>query len=39
VIAGPAFVELPTTTLVVEPGHRALVGAGGDVTLEPGVPA
>jgi N-methylhydantoinase A len=32
-VTGPAFVELPTTTLVVEPGHRATVGSTGDVVL------
>jgi N-methylhydantoinase A len=32
-VTGPAFVELPTTTLVVEPSHRATVGPTGDVVL------
>jgi N-methylhydantoinase A len=32
-IAGPAFVELPTTTLVVYPGHVAVQESTGDIRL------
>ena len=32
-IAGPAFVELPTTTLVVYPGHIAVQESTGDIRL------
>ncbi len=32
-IAGPAFVELPTTTLVVYPGHIAVQEVTGDIRL------
>jgi len=32
-ITGPAFVELPTTTLVVYPGHIALQESTGDIRL------
>jgi N-methylhydantoinase A len=38
-IAGPAFVELPTTTLVVYPGQVAHQHASGDIRLELTAPA
>ena len=36
VLEGPAFVELPTTTLVVYPGHTAVQHESGDITLRIG---
>ena len=32
-IDGPAFVESPQTTVVVHPGQRATIDAGGNLTL------
>jgi N-methylhydantoinase A len=33
-VAGPAFVEVPTTTLVVYPGQRAAIDASGHIRLD-----